>query len=119
MSDDKTIVLDDEKAILLDHDYDGIKELDNPLPMWWLFTFFGTIIFGFIYYIHFEFSSPSMRDVLATDMNYYTELKNASGGPARTHSELKGFFPSRSELLLVNLSMMANAPHAMGMKDRV
>lgn len=36
------------------HEYDGITEYDNPLPNWWLMTFFGTIIFGFIYFLHYE-----------------------------------------------------------------
>ena len=50
MSDNKN-----EMDKLLNHDYDGIKEYDNPLPNWWLMTFFGAIIFGFIYWIHYEF----------------------------------------------------------------
>ena len=41
------------EAELLDHDYDGIQEYDNPLPNWWLVTFFATIIFSAIYYIHY------------------------------------------------------------------
>ncbi len=40
---------------VMDHNYDGIEEYDNPLPNWWLVTFFGTIIFGFIYYVHYTF----------------------------------------------------------------
>lgn len=34
---------------LLDHDYDGIREYDNPLPRWWLWLFYGTIIFSAVY----------------------------------------------------------------------
>ena len=31
------------------HDYDDIQELDNPLPRWWVFMFWGTIMFGIAY----------------------------------------------------------------------
>jgi cytochrome c oxidase cbb3-type subunit III len=32
------------------HEYDGIKELDNKLPKWWLWLFYITIIFSIIYF---------------------------------------------------------------------
>ena len=38
---------DDDR--LLDHEYDGIKEYDNPLPKWWLATLWGTVIFAVLY----------------------------------------------------------------------
>lgn len=33
------------------HDWDGIKELDTPMPKWWLWTLYGTIVWGVIYMI--------------------------------------------------------------------
>lgn len=48
------VAVEDEASILMDHDFDGIKELDNSLPPWWLWSFYGTIVFGIIYIIHFH-----------------------------------------------------------------
>jgi cytochrome c oxidase cbb3-type subunit 3 len=47
--DPKVKIENDEKALLLDHDYDGIHELNHPLPRWWVMTFYGTIIFAVCY----------------------------------------------------------------------
>ena len=45
---------------LLDHDYDGIKEYDNPLPRWWLYLFYGTLVWSVIYvpWAHFGGNLP-------------------------------------------------------------
>lgn len=47
--------MSDIKDPLLDHDYDGIKEYDNPLPSWWVWLFILTIVWtvGYIPYYHF------------------------------------------------------------------
>ena len=33
------------------HEYDGIKEYDNPLPKWWLVVFFGTLAWSLGYFV--------------------------------------------------------------------
>src|SRR5690554_112681 len=45
----KSKSMEEEKDIDLGHDYDGIKELDNDLPPWWVYLFYATIIFSVIY----------------------------------------------------------------------
>lgn len=45
---------EEEQAILLDHDYDGIKELDNNLPGWWKYGFYLTILVAVVYLLHYH-----------------------------------------------------------------
>ena len=45
----KSKAIEEEEEIILDHNYDGIKELDNSLPPWWLYLFYATILFGVVY----------------------------------------------------------------------
>lgn len=39
------------KRLLKDHEYDGIRELDNQLPSWWKWLFLLTIVFSVVYLI--------------------------------------------------------------------
>ena len=50
------VPMEKEKDILMDHDYDGIRELDNVLPPWWVAMFYVTIVFGVIYLGYYHFS---------------------------------------------------------------
>src|SRR5688572_15020961 len=52
-----SVPVEAEKNIELDHNYDGIKELDNHLPPWWKWLFYGTIGWAAIYIVVFHFSS--------------------------------------------------------------
>ena len=42
------------KDELLEHDYDGIQELDNDLPPWWLYLFYITIAWSVVYLLHYH-----------------------------------------------------------------
>lgn len=48
------VPIEEEHTILLHHEYDGIKELDNNLPPWWVWLFYATIAFGIIYIFHYH-----------------------------------------------------------------
>ena len=51
----RAVPIEKEADILLDHDYDGIKELDNALPPWWKYGFYFTIVVAIIYVFNFHF----------------------------------------------------------------
>ncbi|MBE99411.1 cbb3-type cytochrome c oxidase N-terminal domain-containing protein [Flavobacterium coralii] len=50
----KSAPVEEEGSVMLDHNYDGIKELDNVLPPWWVYLFYGTILFGVVYLVRFH-----------------------------------------------------------------
>lgn len=52
----KSVPVEKEATIQFEHEYDGIRELDNVLPPWWLWMFYATIVFSFIYLIHYHIS---------------------------------------------------------------
>ena len=63
----KSQPIENEAQLLLAHDYDGIKELDNNLPPWWVYLFYGCIIFGIVYLVRFEMMGGDNQEM---------ELKN-------------------------------------------
>lgn len=80
---------DDTEQFASDSAYDGIKEYDNPLPLWWLITFFGTIIFGFHYWIHYEFGGGTTQKAdLKAEMAQIQALRPSSEGPKDDEKEL-------------------------------
>ena len=44
--------LDEDEKLLLDYDYDGIKEFDNPIPPWLMFILYASIFFAAVYYVN-------------------------------------------------------------------
>ncbi|MBP1224906.1 cbb3-type cytochrome c oxidase N-terminal domain-containing protein [Flavobacterium sp. 1355] len=65
----KTQPIEREGDLLMDHDYDGIKELDNNLPPWWVYLFYICIIFGVIYVARYElFGGDNQETELKMEM---------------------------------------------------
>lgn len=62
---------------LLDHEYDGIQEYDNPLPGWWSGIFIVTIVFAAAYWLWFHGGGPgtSERAQFESDWRQYSAAK--------------------------------------------
>lgn len=65
------------KDVLTGHNYDGIKEYDNPLPGWWLYLFYITIAWSVVYmfYYHFTNLGPSSAEEYTMEIQKATENK--------------------------------------------
>jgi len=82
--DSKPVHQEDE--IILDHNYDGIKELDNNLPPWWVYGFYATILFGVIYMVRFHvFNDYTQSEEYETEV---AEAKIAIEDYKRTAKDL-------------------------------
>jgi len=53
------------------HSWDGIEEYDNPMPRWWLWTFYATIVFAIIYTILFP-AWPLVKEATPGILGYST-----------------------------------------------
>jgi cytochrome c oxidase cbb3-type subunit 3 len=77
MSDQNTTNHDE----LLDHDFDGIREYDNPLPGWWVWLFIGTIIFCVPYVMWYHLGKgDSIHEAYDADLVAYQEALIAQFG---------------------------------------
>jgi len=57
------VPVEQEKDVMLDHDYDGIRELDNKLPPWWVYGFYVTIIIAVIYFFNYHIAKSSKLQI--------------------------------------------------------
>src|SRR5262249_41341641 len=71
---------DENDPLLLDHEADGIRELDNKLPRWWVWLFYVTIIFSVIYltYYHVLRAGDLMATEYAREMKRGDAIKNSA-----------------------------------------
>jgi cytochrome c oxidase cbb3-type subunit 3 len=67
------VPIEEEHTILMHHEYDGIRELDNNLPPWWVWGFFTTIIVAVIYLFNYHVFKTGDLQVA----EYNKEMKKA------------------------------------------
>ena len=66
--------IEEEKDLMIDHEFDGIKELDNPVPGWFNFLFYGSIAVGIMYFVTYHVTHWGQSQ----EQEYATEMKQAA-----------------------------------------
>ena len=69
----QVVPVEKEKDILFDHEYDGIRELDNSLPPWWVYMFYLSIGFAVVYMTYYHFTDLG----LSSAEQYELEMEQA------------------------------------------
>ncbi len=82
--------IEEERDIILDHNYDGIKELDNNLPPWWVYMFYATIVFAVVYLVRFEV------------FNDYNQVEEYELAVAEANIEIEAWKKTAKDLVDVN-----------------
>jgi cytochrome c oxidase cbb3-type subunit III len=74
---------------LLKHDYDGIQEMDNDLPRWWVWLFVICVVWGVLYFLYFHVFGIGY---LSSD-EYKSEIDPAYTRPVSADSRIFGILP--------------------------
>lgn len=82
--------IEEEDTIILDHNYDGIKELDNRLPPWWLYGFYLTIIFAVVYLVRFHVIGD------------YTQAEEYQNEVAKAKIEIEEYLATAKDIINVD-----------------
>jgi cytochrome c oxidase cbb3-type subunit 3 len=98
----KSEPIENEGQLLLDHDYDGIKELDNNLPPWWVYLFYACIVFAGVYLVRFEIMGGDNQEMELTK-----ELAQAKIDVAEYMKTAPDMMDEKSVTLLTDANALA------------
>ncbi|MBS1644273.1 MAG: c-type cytochrome [Bacteroidetes bacterium] len=99
-----SVSLEKEDTIVLDHDYDGIRELDNDLPPWWKWGFIFTIIVSVLYMGYYQFGGgPNQVD------EYNASVAKAEAEQAKLLSKSGAKIDENNVQLITDPTELANA----------
>lgn len=99
----KAVPVAQEENILLEHNYDGIKELDNALPPWWVWGFYLTIIFSIVYLLHYHVMDTGALSA----QEYKNELASAEQALKERQAKMANFVSAETVIAL-------HTPEALG-----
>ncbi|WP_020539315.1 cbb3-type cytochrome c oxidase N-terminal domain-containing protein [Lewinella cohaerens] len=91
----KAVPVEKEADVMLDHNYDGIRELDNILPPWWVGMFYATIIAGVVYFSYYHIADKG----LSSSEQYLVEVEEAE-------EEVKAYLAMQSDQVDENTVVM-------------
>jgi cytochrome c oxidase cbb3-type subunit 3 len=92
---------------LTDHEYDGIREFDNPCPTWWHLVFFGTFVFSVIYfvYVHVGTSNWTVSETYNTALAENLKLRFAEIGELTSDEPTLVRYMGESDWLAIGKSV--------------
>lgn len=113
------------------HEWDGIQELNNPLPKWWLYVFYATILFsvvwaalypsvpymrshfaGLLGYTQREEVAKNLREAAGSQAIYRDRIQNLDVTAVREDDELRRFAVAGGRVLLLKTVPAATSPAA-------
>jgi len=94
--------IDPKEPLLLDHEYDGIRELDNKLPRWWVWLFYITIIFGVIYMLIYHVLHIANLQVAEYDQEMKTGAAVKNAAMSQFEAGIPALTPSQDQVVLEN-----------------
>ena len=93
-----------EQDHLLDHSYDGIQEFDNPMPRWWVYIFWATIVFSILYWLNV----PGIGIGKGRIANYNQAMAAAAAAEAkRVAAQPKGASPEQLTAMTKDATVLA------------
>jgi len=91
---------DQNDPLLLDHDADGIRELDNKLPRWWVWLFYFTIIFSVVYMGYYHVFAKEKTSIAAYEIERAAGEKIKAATMAKFEATIGTLEPAKDQKIL-------------------
>ena len=92
------------KDHLSDHEYDGIREYDNPTPGWWHLIFVATVAFSLLYFAYFHFNAKAPTPFTRLARKQMVEDKKIFGALGELQPDDATFFKLMGDEKLMSVA---------------